>query len=70
MYRIKVKHLNDVKKELVFVNPKCGHTQISDYSLPFRCQDKSCLEEIVQVDKLIGERNQGARVRFFAEGKV
>ena len=70
MHRIKVKFPNETKKEYIFVNPKCGHVQVGDYSLPFRCQDKSCIEEVVQVDKLLGDRNQGARVKFFAEGKI
>lgn len=70
MQQIKVKSLTDHKKEIVYVNPKCGHVQKGDYTLPFTCQDPNCKENIPQVDKLFGERNQDARVRFYAEGKL
>lgn len=70
MYKLRIKNPNEHKKEMIFINPKCGHVQICDYSIPFRCQDKACLEDIPQVDRLAGDKNQGARVKFFAEGKI
>jgi hypothetical protein len=70
MQQIKVKSLTEHKKEIIYINPKCGHTQKADYSLPFRCQEVNCTEEVTQVDKLFGERNQDSRVKFYVEGKL
>jgi hypothetical protein len=58
------------QKTVYFKNPKCGHLLEFNYSTPFTCQDPKCTEKPAEIDRLISEFGQAARVKYFAEGTI
>lgn len=70
MIQLKHKRINEHRRLIVYKNPKCGHEQRFEYTVPFRCQETSCTEKLADIDKLVGEKNQDRRVKYFVEGKL
>jgi hypothetical protein len=70
MLKLKYKQVSEYKKQVIFVNPKCGHTQTFEYNIPYVCQHSICTEKPIPVDKLIGSSNQDARVKYFDGGII
>jgi hypothetical protein len=72
MLQLRIKPGAGNQKTIFFTNPKCGHKLEFGYSAPYTCQDANCSEKPPSVEKLIGEyaTAQGARVKYYAEGKL
>ena len=71
MLQLRVKPgVGQYQKTIFYKMPKCGHTLSFDYTTPALCQDPDCKEKPEQVDRLVGEHAVGARVRYYAEGKI
>ena len=73
MLKLKEKLIGGVhKKEMLFINPACGHMQTFTYSSPITCQETSCFERVKGVDKLHGDTVYALRerVKYFAESKL
>ena len=71
MLKCKIEKTDNAKGEVtIFINPKCGHEQRAEYSMPYKCQHDNCDEAIPSVTKLLYKYNQDERVKHFVEGKL
>lgn len=68
MVQLKYKRISEYRGTILYRNPKCGHVQSFEYSAPFVCQETACRQKIADVDKLVGDKNQDRRVKFYVEG--
>lgn len=70
MLKCKVKEIGTYSTQIKFTNTKCGHLQDWVYSTRGRCDKIGCNEKTVDFDKLLGDKNQGNRVKYFVDGEV
>lgn len=70
MLQCRVKPGNGALKTVYFTNPKCGHELEFSYNTPYICQNPDCHEKPTEIDRLISDYGQAARVRYFAEGRI